>query len=387
MCPHGGSCGGVLCTALPGRGLPSTRSSWMTGNCRWTEGNSLRTPGYLCISLISHQHIKQDINTGGAPNTGKTPLLNRSIYLFFKSSCPLSLSLSLSQVLQAAKARPMVLKLLVLFLQPFVVASILPCPQERLLWNGLCRPERWPGQNLSQRQVVVPSYLSEEDKPPVINISNGRQLFVDSFLVDTNRSKNMHTAYHSANYFNGQNQNPNPVLFASEPWEVDKAGMAGGYGGFASPFSGGSWWNPSQNRYELFYRCGSWFCVAWSNDTITWTKPKLPFQQHTKACNDQLCNIIVPNYYDGATVWLDLDAKNASRRYIFASGQSIFCIVCCSISIPFCFAFVFFVRAVSYIMIRTCIMIHTSHLASPYRWQRVHYLDLRRRYAIPQREC
>ena len=37
-----------------------------------------------------------------------------------------------------------------------------------------------------------------------------------------------------------------------------------------------------------------------------------------------LCNVVLDHHYDGATVWLDLDAPNASRRYILASGGSKF---------------------------------------------------------------
>ena len=254
---------------------------------------------------------------------------------------------------------------LILFVTRLIVHSVSLCPHERLLWNGLCRPEKWSSQNISKRQVVVPQYLSKDFKPPVINISNGRQLFVDTFLIDTDKSNNTQTTYHSAKYTSSQNPNPNPVLVATEPWEIDKAGFSGGYGGFASPFSGGIWWNPSQHRYELFYRCGSWYCVAWSNDTLIWTKPKLPFHRDSEICNGQPCNVIVPNSYDGATVWLDLDTKNASRRYIFASG-SIYAYVLPALACVRCFSELHYLSFVH----------HTWRVVHACRRQRVHYLDI-----------
>ena len=196
------------------------------------------------------------------------------------------------------------------------------CPPERLLWNGLCRPAEgwgvigWSKQELLDRHVTVPRYLSKEHKPAAINISNGRQLFVDSFLIDANRSSNVHTAYHSAEY---ANETVNPVLAASEPWEMADASMgSGGYGGFASPFSGGAWYNPAEQRYEMYYRCGAGAtCVAWSNDTLTWKKPLVRRRQASKMLPS---NILVEARYDGVTVWLDLDTQNASRRYVLASG-------------------------------------------------------------------
>ena len=198
------------------------------------------------------------------------------------------------------------------------------CPPELLLWNGLCRPAEgwgvsgWSRQKLLDRHVTIPRYLSAEHKPKAINISHGRKLFVDSFLIDANRSSNVQIAYHSAEYADAT---VNPVLAASEPWEMADASMgSGGYGGFASPFSGGTWYNPVEQRYEMYYRCGAGAtCVAWSNDTLTWHKPLVRRRQASKGL---LSNIMVEARYDGATVWLDQDTKNASRRYVLASGGS-----------------------------------------------------------------
>ena len=89
------------------------------------------------------------------------------------------------------------------------------------------------------------------DKPAVINASVGRQLFVDDFLV-ANETDGIRTVFWSPTY-----DAVNPVISASEPWELNSIPY---YGGFASTFSGGAFWNPAKQRYELFYKCGDAFC-------------------------------------------------------------------------------------------------------------------------------
>ena len=54
----------------------------------------------------------------------------------------------------------------------------------RLLYNGIRLPEQWPPVRSSSSELekgMSPFYLS--DKPSVIHISVGRQLFVDNFLI------------------------------------------------------------------------------------------------------------------------------------------------------------------------------------------------------------
>ena len=49
----------------------------------------------------------------------------------------------------------------------------------------------------------------------------------------------------------------NPVISPSEPWEQSSIPY---YGGMASAFSGGAFFNPLHDRYELFYKC---VCIAY----------------------------------------------------------------------------------------------------------------------------
>ena len=166
---------------------------------------------------------------------------------------------------------------------------------------------------------MTPPYLA--DKPAVINASVGRQLFVDDFLV-ANETDGIRTVFWSPTY-----DAVNPVISASEPWELNSIPY---YGGFASSFSGGAFWNPAKQRYELFYKCGDAFCVAYSADSVKWTKPS--FDNSFKSCSHKTasgktstaCNMVLEHDWDGAVVWLDLDTTNSSQRYILAAGGSVF---------------------------------------------------------------
>ena len=185
-----------------------------------------------------------------------------------------------------------------------------PCAGE-LLWNGICLPPSWPPDVQLNRTVVAPPYLSTM-KPAAINCSTGRQLFVDDFL--TQHSTGLRQEFHAPEY-----DEVNPVIKPTEDWELMSTAY---YGGFASAFSGGAFWNPAQHRYELFYKCGNSFCVAYSTDAMAWTKPKLRGNDFA-ACKGVPCNVVIDVDFDGASFWLDLDTKNASQRYIMASGPNI----------------------------------------------------------------
>ena len=141
-----------------------------------------------------------------------------------------------------------------------------------LTFNGICLPPTWPPRiNLTHR-ATAPPYLAAA--PAVIDITIGRQLFVDDFLV-ANETDGIRTVFWSPTY-----DAVNPVISASEPWELNSIPY---YGGFASTFSGGAFWNPAKQRYELFYKCGDAFCVAYSADSVKWTKPS--FDNGFKSCS------------------------------------------------------------------------------------------------------
>lgn len=161
-----------------------------------------------------------------------------------------------------------------------------------LLHNGICLPKIWPPAGTFTTASATPPYLTSP--PDVIDISLGRQLFVDVFLIDE-MDRYLRLDYSRPTY-----SRHNPVLSATEPWEV--VGGSDSYGGFASPFSGGVWFDPQAAEYRMFYRCGDHQCLATSLDAISWRKPSLPVVAGT--------NIIQQDKLDSSTVWLDLDAAN-----------------------------------------------------------------------------
>eukprot|EP00041_Stephanoeca_diplocostata_P033009 m.1077028 g.1077028 ORF g.1077028 m.1077028 type:complete len:280 (+) comp24251_c0_seq3:833-1672(+) len=78
---------------------------------------------------------------------------------------------------------------------------------------------------------------------------------------------------------------------------------------FASPFSGGVFWDPADNMYKMWYRCNDGLqCYATSVDGIAWTKPMLDVVNGT--------NIVISERVDGATVWLD-GQRNVPRSARF----------------------------------------------------------------------
>eukprot|EP01052_Picozoa_sp_SAG31_P020913 SAG31_NODE_1593_length_7811_cov_13.037215_2_plen_964_part_00 len=178
--------------------------------------------------------------------------------------------------------------------------SPLPRPARchgELLSNGICLPASWPPRRNYTRKYTAPTYLAST--PAMINITQGRQLFVDDFLIES--KQNVNQTFHSAVPF------PlNPVLQPTESWEQ----------GVALPFSGGLWWsNGKDNRsgiYKIWYSCGvssNTTCFATSTDGITFHKPDL----------GNGMNIVTGSGdHDGNVVWLDHEDPDPARRYKIA---------------------------------------------------------------------
>eukprot|EP00041_Stephanoeca_diplocostata_P033008 m.1077033 g.1077033 ORF g.1077033 m.1077033 type:complete len:138 (+) comp24251_c0_seq3:210-623(+) len=79
-----------------------------------------------------------------------------------------------------------------------LTSATLPCESGNTLYNGICLPVQWPPRIELSRSYTQPGYI--DNPPAVINIDTGRQLFVDNFLIDSNASKNIETAYHTPQY-------------------------------------------------------------------------------------------------------------------------------------------------------------------------------------------
>lgn len=175
-----------------------------------------------------------------------------------------------------------------------------------LLYNGIKLPGIWPpvrSYTSDLENGMNPYYLV--NKPDTINISIGRQLFVDDFLIEaTTLTRKFHyPEYHPSN----------PVLTADKDWE--KIGTAGA--AFTAPFSDGVWYDEKDEKFKMWYMAGGGSyaindtgitCYAESTDGITWAKPSLQIVPGT--------NIIDYNSErDASVVWLDKQESNASKRY------------------------------------------------------------------------
>ena len=169
------------------------------------------------------------------------------------------------------------------------------------------------------RGVRTPTYLGP-DHPSVVQVSLGRQLFVDSFLVDEPLTT-MQREFHAGEYV----EETNPVLKADRPWE------GAGLSKQAISFSGGVFYH--DGLVKMWYTCGKiaagWpctsplvprmancsvnTCLATSKDGVHFSKPDLNASQSGT-------NIIrkVSLGYDGAMVWLNHDATNNSRKFLMS---------------------------------------------------------------------
>ncbi len=115
-----------------------------------------------------------------------------------------------------------------------------------------------------------------KNPPEVIDVSVGRQLFVDDFLIEETE---LSPTYHKAEKFEG-----NPILRAETAWENEPIPVA-------CPKSGGVWYDEKEKIFKMWYEAG-WLrhsCYATSRDGIHWERPDLGIVKGT--------NLILP--YEG----------------------------------------------------------------------------------------
>ena len=174
------------------------------------------------------------------------------------------------------------------------------------LYNGITLGSPWPpNRPFADEHPTRPPYLA--DRPAVVPIDVGRQLFVDDFLIeDTTMSRTFHKAvYHSAN----------PVLAPEHEWEVyDDVATRTRHSGnpAAMVFSDGVFFDPVDRKFKLWYMggYGRFTCFAESHDGISWNKPILDVRRGT--------NIVHLHPRDSTTVWLDQYETNPAQRFKMA---------------------------------------------------------------------
>ena len=125
-----------------------------------------------------------------------------------------------------------------------------------------------------------------KNPPEVIDVSVGRQLFVDDFLIEETE---LSPVYHKPTPYEG-----NPILTDSAPWEKERSG--------ACPKSGGVWYDAEENIFKMWYE-GGWLhhmCYAESRDGIHWERPDLGIIEGT--------NIILP--YDDTEIMKQIGERH-----------------------------------------------------------------------------
>ena len=167
------------------------------------------------------------------------------------------------------------------------------------LYNGIVLPDTWPPRDMDDMgmgEMPVP-YMQE--RPDVVPIDLGRQLFVDDFLIEESWFEKR---FHQATLME------QPVLTPQTPMEWNR-----GVAPVAAPFTDGCWYDPADGVYRLYYHAG-WFDgtgLAVSKDGRRFVRKQLDNQVGTN-------RIFVPRpgwQRDGACVWLDQETDNPDERY------------------------------------------------------------------------
>ena len=163
-----------------------------------------------------------------------------------------------------------------------------------LLHNGVCIPSgegAWPPPAWYRGpSTPLPPYLQDcpatsagdrhvtglNCRPSAITIDIGRQLFVDDFLVDTNRT-NASREFHAASMADDDASGVNPVIRPSLPWEASGQYLpAWGSTRSVLPFPGGVWYvrdAAPARRFQMYYYVPSGPTgVAHSADGVQWNK-------------------------------------------------------------------------------------------------------------------
>jgi len=175
------------------------------------------------------------------------------------------------------------------------------------LYNGIRLAAPWPPVRRGiQPTPLHPPYLV--DRPEIVPIDVGRQLFIDDFLVE---ETSLERVFHRPEYHPS-----NPVLRPTTRWEkydeyAERTNTRSNPA--AMPFSDGVFYDPQDRLFKMWYMGGysQNTCLALSRDGVEWSRPSLDVVPGT--------NITMAMHRDSCTVWLDLEVRDPSRRYKMAS--------------------------------------------------------------------
>lgn len=171
------------------------------------------------------------------------------------------------------------------------------------LYNGISVNDSFPfNENIDEVPYLV-------NPPKVIDVSIGRQLFVDDFLIEKSE---LVFEYHKPKKYEG-----NPIFYPTESWEREECPVA-------CPKSGGVWYDETEQIYKMWYEA-SWLkhmAYAVSKDGIHWERPHLDIRKGTNIILDYDGYELEKgfsglNYFrpDSTTIVIDYDTKKINERY------------------------------------------------------------------------
>jgi len=167
---------------------------------------------------------------------------------------------------------------------------------QEVLYNGIELPEEWPPRDIEMncREPMPVPYL--ENRPAVVPIDIGRQLFVDDFLVEKSSLKRV---WHRPVKYEG-----NPVLKPERDYEGNRTTLK------CSPVI----FDPADKLFKVWYMTGNHRdrCLAVSRDGIHWERPKLDVVPDT---NYVIYKSDWKDNSNGFDVELDHNAVNPDERY------------------------------------------------------------------------
>lgn len=170
------------------------------------------------------------------------------------------------------------------------------------LYNGIVLPAQWPVKRnyaTAIRKGMTPADLWEQ--PAIVYATEGRQLFVDDFLIKTST---LRRTYHYPEI------EPSPVLVPDKSWETS----ANGKSKFAAPFSDGVWYDETDGKFKMWYMAANdATCYAESADGKTWTKPVLDVEQGTNIVRRGTTR-------DASSVWIDKSGNGARFKMFEVCG-------------------------------------------------------------------
>ena len=188
------------------------------------------------------------------------------------------------------------------------------------------KPDRWPPvvtvQQLLNRAPPRPPYLAQP--PPVIDVSVGRQLFVDNYLIANGTAQRM---FHRAKS-RGVVLQPESYDAMMQNDKYNHSSVGFRWVSTARPFSGGVWHDGC--RFVMHYRCRYAYtghgqgCIAFSDDGVLWVKPQLLMNRtvrENQGCSqcpwvEDPCNLLnFAQDTEAFTTWLDHADPNPAHRW------------------------------------------------------------------------